>query len=480
MNVTSNTRQYIADFEITNYVKEQMVIPGLYEVAIKRENSQIEEQRRLIKDLESKFSLQNGSSFSNQVHFQNAPKTPIQRWFPYREGYSIKLVEAFLNELDIQESVFDPFCGSGTTLLASRWNNVASYGIDVNPISVLVAEVENSFYTSKDLDFLQKVIDDLSHLQVSCKIYKTSFTLSDKVFNETILHALLQLKEYIEAIDYYGVQKILTIAWLSIVETVSNVKKEGNGIKYKNRKRTKNGYINIEQSVWEDANFPKDKFRFVVNILVEKLQMMLHDLKHHYGKVEKIPVIFQGDCLQFDKCFNDEIHFTFFSPPYCNCFDYFEIHKVELWLSELVQNRKELKELRTTGFRSNTNAGIDKPIVYHHPTLEKLLQLFDYQKLWHKKIPRVVMGYFDDMFMLLKKLYQQTAKGGHVGIVVGNSAYTGVIIPTDILIADMAQQLGFEVKNILITRHLTTSSQQKQQLESLKSYLRESIILLKK
>ncbi len=480
MSITSNTNQYIADFEITSYVKEQLVIPGLYEVEVTEGNNLIEEQKLLIKQLEAQFTLKNGSSFGNQVHFQNAPKTPIQRWFPYREGYSTKLVEAFLKEWKIKGNVFDPFCGSGTTLLASRWNNVASFGVDVNPISVLVAEVENSFYTQKDLDFLQKIIDDLPKLQISNKTYQTNFTLSDKVFNTTILHALLQLKEYVESIDNYAIQKVLTISWLSIVEAVSNVKKEGNGIKYKNRKRTKTGYINIEQSIWENANFPKDKFRFVIQTFVEKLQIIWHDLTHHYGNIQKTPTIFQGDCLQFDTYFSDEIHFTFFSPPYCNCFDYFEIHKVELWLSELIQNREELKKLRKTGFRSNTNAGIQQPIEYQHPTLEKLLQLFDHQKLWHKKIPRVVMGYFDDMYTLLKKLYQQTAKGGYVGIVVGNSAYTGVIIPTDILIADTARQIGFEVKDILVTRHLTTSSQQKRKLETLKSYLRESIIILKK
>ena len=81
---------------------------------------------------------------------------------------------------------------------------------------------------------------------------------------------------------------------------------------------------------------------------------------------------------------------------------------------------------------------------------------------------------------LLSKLYQQTIKGGNVGIVVGNSAYSGVIIPTDILTADIAREVGFKVKNIFITRHLTTSSQQKKELEVLNNYLRESIILLEK
>ena len=50
------------------------------------------------------------------------------------------------------------------------------------------------------------------------------------------------------------------------------------------------------------------------------------------------------------------------------------------------------------------------------------------------------------MHTLLNKLYQQTIINGFVGIVVGNSAYSGVIIPTDILIAEIAKEIGFKVK----------------------------------
>jgi hypothetical protein len=84
------------------------------------------------------------------------------------------------------------------------------------------------------------------------------------------------------------------------------------------------------------------------------------------------------------------------------------------------------------------------------------------------------------MNSLLRKIYKQTSKKGFVGIVVGNSAYSGVIIPTDILIAEIAKEVGFKVKGVILTRHLTTSSQQKRKLEYLKNYLRESIVLIEK
>jgi hypothetical protein len=270
------------------------------------------------------------------------------------------------------------------------------------------------------------------------------------------------------------------MTWLSIIEEVSNIKKEGNGIKYKNRKRTINGYISIEKEKWENEIFPPNKYDFVKTKLLGHLDIILSDLKFWYGKCDKKPTVYEGDCLEFDKFLTHELELTFFSPPYCNCFDYFEIHKVELWLGDFICNKEDFRKLRNIGFRSNTNSLNHKSIKYTNLYLEKLIRMLDHEKLWNTKIPNLIRGYFDDMHTLLAKLFQQTTKKGFVGIVVGNSAYSGVIIPTDILIAKIAKEVGFQVKNIFISRHLTTSSQQKQNLEYLKNYLRESIVLLQR
>ena len=38
--------------------------------------------------------------------------------------------------------MFDPFCGSGTTLLEARLNGLVSYGCDLNPLAAKVAGVK--------------------------------------------------------------------------------------------------------------------------------------------------------------------------------------------------------------------------------------------------------------------------------------------------------------------------------------------------
>lgn len=470
-------KTFFGEFEVEQIASDPTIYYGLFPEEIKDSQA---EQLKVFNQLEIDLPMFNGASFGNQVHFQNAYQTPVQRWFPYREGYSTRLVNAFIKELQITGNVFDPFSGSGTTLLASRQNNLNSFGIDVNPISVLVAKVENERYNNSEILNFKSEIRKLNLISKSNEIFQTSFNLADKVFSSEILQSLLQLKVHIKKIENEKIQNIFFVAWLAIIEDVSNIKKEGNGIKYKNRKRTPNGYINIDKIVWEKQVFPEDKFNFVKTKLTKHLEIISEDIENSFGLCEKQPHIFMGSCLEFDKLFSDEIQFTFFSPPYCNCFDYFEIHKVDLWLGDFVKGKEEFRLLRNTGFRSNTNSLNHKPIIYKNKYLENLISLFESDKLWNIRIPSVVRGYFDDTHTLLNKLYQQTTKGGYVGVVIGNSAYSGVIIPSDVLVADIAKEIGFKVKRIFVTRHLTTSSQQKQELEVLKNYLRESIVLLEK
>ena len=65
-------------------------------------------------------------------------------------------------------------------------------------------------------------------------------------------------------------------------------------------------------------------------------------------------------------------------------------------------------------------------------------------------------------------------------IAVGNSAYGGVLVPTDLLLALIAQDAGFVVERFEVARHLTTSSQQRARLAPLLHLLRETSLTLRK
>jgi hypoxanthine-guanine phosphoribosyltransferase len=92
----------------------------------------------------------------------------------------------------------------------------------------------------------------------------------------------------------------------------------------------------------------------------------------------------------------------------------------------------------------------------------------------------MLVGYFSDMGKVLLELIPNLNKNATIGIVVGNSVYGGLPIATDILIAEIAQKLGYKLIGIESYRTLTPSSQQMKIIrESDKKFLRESLIILK-
>ena len=99
--------------------------------------------------------------------------------------------------------------------------------------------------------------------------------------------------------------------------------------------------------------------------------------------------------------------------------------------------------------------------------------------LWSRKIPYMIEGYFEDMRKTLKGLYELTKPDGYCIIVVGNSAYGNIAIPTDLILGNIGLNIGFKICNIEIARHLGTSSQQYKKINN-RNMLRESLVILKK
>ena len=434
--------------------------------------------RTFLSSLETGLSIKPNASFATLVNFSNYENHPIHRWFKYREGYSIKLVKQFLQR--DETLVLDPFCGSGTTLLAAKEEGLSSIGFDINPVSTFISEVKTADYSEEDIITLRKLIGKILNMSVENKLDKPELSIIDKVFNEEILNVLLCLKEAINEVKEKKHHDFLKLGWLSILEEVSNARKEGNGIKYRFTKRTPNGYVTLPQKEWEEKAFGKHKKNFVFDALKEKYSEMLYDIEHSRFKTTKT-LIYQESALAIDKHIKKgTISTVIFSPPYANSFDYFEIFKVELWMGDFVKNYEELKNLRRKALRSNVNSELNSSGTIKFAELDLLLSFLKEDKLWDDNIKKVLYGYFTDMKIVLEKAFECLKPNGECVIVVGNSAYGGVIIPTDALLAHIAKKIGFEGVEINVARHLTTSSQQKVELTTLKEHLRESVIVMRK
>lgn len=412
------------------------------------------------KELDEQFNLRKDYSYEYLVNFSQIKDAPIHRWFYYQEGYSPYLVENILKYLGLTTKeifVFDPFAGSGTTLLASKHLGKKSIGFEINPFSAFMIRGKTQNYTRAELEKVRE-FKTPPYKQIPKLYDKYELKIIHNLFDRQKLEKIELLKQRIGRVQDKKIKDLLHIALLCILEDVSNYRKGGNGLKRKRVHKNLDPFIEFKN----------------------KLSQILEDLSRESRGPE--PKVINDSCLNMSKYNIKDVGISVFSPPYANCFDPFEVYKIELWLGEFVSSYADLRIRRKAALTSNLNADIKKEIGKTHRTalLSDIIEYLSTRTLWDKRIPKMLDTYFFDMYLLLKMLAGATKPGGFCVIVVGNSSYGNLAIPTDVLLAQMGEKAGFRTKEIIEARKNETSSQQHAKLGNLVEYIRESLVVLQK
>lgn len=423
--------------------------------------------------LDSQFKVTNedidAATYTNvDSNFVFSSNYPRHRWFNYKEGFSPVLVERIFKEYDLNSKsiVCDPFCGAGTTLAVAKAQGMASIGFEVNPFAAFVTKVKTTDYDDTDISAFKKAVQGLNSITVDYSIPLPENDYLKRIFDDEMLHVQLTIRKYIQSLTEEKSQQLLYFAWLSTLEKCSLYRKAGNGLK-----------IKTHPPVYGDGG----PLTFAINCINEKADSMIED----YSETDNgpTPLVYEESVTSLNRHVQDgSLDLVLFSPPYANCFDYTKIYYLELWFGGFVNSTADQKDIRMKSLRSHCHATWpDRYTSFHLDELnDDILPLLRQQKLWTSRIPDMLNGYFADMEEALRQIYDALKVGGHCSIVVSNSAYAGIIIPTDIFLAMIAQRLGFTVEEIEVERLIITSSQQYKRTEHIRRYLRESIVKLRK
>jgi hypothetical protein len=413
------------------------------------------------------------------VNWGGGAAQPIHRWFRYREAFSPALITA----LGLGRRILDPFCGSGSIMVGAAQQGRTAVGIDVNPLAAFVSRVKLSPLGDGDVaavaGFVQRFEEALGAIE---PWPVPALRIAGKVFEPEILDTLLRLRALIEdAPGGAGRRDFLLLAWLAILQDVGSYFKEGNGIKYRNRKRRPGGYVARPDGVWQRQRFGADQAAFVRDAFRRKMTAMLADVAAwgaadpHWAKQR----IISGDALEeLAKLEAASFDSIVFSPPYANRFDYFESQKVELWFGGFIESYDDLLAFRKRSLRSHLGAALGGAVI-DLPELEDRLERMDpASSAVRMRVPTLLRGYFSDMAAVLQGCRAALVPGGQCCVVVGNSAYGGVIIPTDVLIARLGLAAGFPSAAVVPVRHLTVAPQQRNELRGQEHVMRESVVVL--
>lgn len=76
------------------------------------------------------------------------------------------------------------------------------------------------------------------------------------------------------------------------------------------------------------------------------------------------------------------------------------------------------------------------------------------------RVPRMLKGYFADLFYSLKEIARVLRRGGRAAIVIGNVQYAGICLPVDEIAGKLGQRAGLELERIVVARYRGNSAQQ--------------------
>ena len=382
--------------------------------------------------------------------FQDSLRAPIHRWFKYPAGFSYKLVEALIEdyELNADSWVLDPFVGSGTTSVVAKQQGVNSIGIERHPFVYWVAKVKcfweyNMARLHRNMHRLITYLHRLSPPSDEGEL--TDFPrLVRKCYSDDNLRVLKLIRDTIENFDCSEEER--DFFRLALTDTLRAVSKAGTGWPYiapskyhaKQEKPASESFCAQLQGMYKDLSIMLAKRR---TASVENL-LLLMDAREPYP-VEP-----------------ESVDLAITSPPYLNNYDYADRTRLELyfwgwaksWRDITEQIRDKLIIAATTQIRRNSFP--ENPFSLELRELapdlymelaDKVRQLEEARKHkgGRKSYDLMVAGYFNDMLQVIKQVYHVLKPGMHFILVLGDSAPYGVYIPTEEYLGRLAAAIGF-------------------------------------
>lgn len=381
---------------------------------------------------------------NSQLHLLVTPyqnrKLPVYRWYNYNHSFSrdlvIKIIEKY--NLGSKDKILDPFCGTGTTLLACKEMGISSIGIDILPLSVFISNAKVINYNK---NCIKKSILEIKNV-LEFKDYKSAPNMREEILgkyfqSKTLLYIML-VNEWCRIQRSKQLKYFFLTAMMSILEKLSYARKDG-------------GFLRI---------LPKKKTADFFTLFFNQVEKMLEDIQFLNNLPSVYSQAFEGDARQIK--FEDEaFSMVITSPPYLNRHDYTRVYMLELFTCFLDSN-DSLKNLRYRTLRSHVEAKkmFDGNGYITPQVLAEILTELKKRPLPNKQVINMIEGYFEDIYVVLKECKRVVKKKGKIAFVIGDVRYGGIKIPVNDILIDLSDRLNLSIKEKIVARVRGNSPQQ--------------------
>lgn len=400
------------------------------------------------------------------VSFQANKGRAVYRWFKYKEAFSAELIEHLLNKYQISDGVLlDPFAGSGTAMFAAGGLGLRSEGIELLPIGQTIISTKQVI----DWDLKESDVARLSFWrdqrpwrnEIRAAVINT-LRITRGAYSAETLEAMGRFLSAAES-EQGRVKAVLLFALLCILESISYTRKDGQYLRWDYRSGRRQGKRIFNKG--EILDFDKAMTDKLHEIVIDLGSSGIPEDLFQSTRSKADVLLHSGSCLEILPTLKAKSYDCIFtSPPYCNRYDYTRTYALELAL--LGSDEEKLTQLRqamlscTVENRAkdlltlNSNWKSAVVAADNQVLLQSILAYLDSQKeldlLNNDGIPRMVRGYFYEMACVIFESARVLKRGAPLIMVNDNVRYAGASISVDIILSEIAEQLGFVTEQILV------------------------------
>jgi len=330
----------------------------------------------------------------------------------------------------IGDTVCDIFCGSGTALVESRLLGRNAYGIELNPLAALLAKVK---ITAIKPEFLEKTFFSLL---TEIKDYKPkkeelpSFFNIDFWFKENVTYELARIKKGITHIKNKDIKNFFLIAFSETVRYASN---------------SRNGEFKLFRMPAEKLkNYDPD----VISIFKKRIENNIEGMKEFYNDVDNNiwAKVIQGDSTKKYEINDESIDCIVTSPPYGDSrttVAYGQFSRLSLQWLDMVKNDELQIDRQLMG-------GIVDSKIENDLNSKSLAKVLNLVAESDSKRAKEVLAFYIDLNKAMIQAYRILKKYKYFCVVVGNRTVKKVKLPTDFIVSELGENLGFQTVDIIV------------------------------
>ncbi|GER92706.1 hypothetical protein A45J_0426 [hot springs metagenome] len=326
------------------------------------------------------------------------------------------LVDDLLASFSKKEGiVYDPFCGSGVTIVQALKSQKRVIGTDINPLALLIAETRTLNVIPEKVELVLKKFKKSIHIAPADVPPVTNI---EYWFKPDVIEHLGKIRALLLKHDDLPYSKFFKTVFSQTVRSVSNNRKG----EFKRFRIDKDKLAFYNPNVWETFEQTALKYSQILSIPLpfREFQLFKHDLR------QSLP-------------FSEKVDLVITSPPYGDskttvAYGQFSSFSME-WLRGLNPYGDEDLKL------DNKMLGGNKKQCQLPPSksLEQTLN-----KIKDKKRSDEVKNFFSDLFISCANIVDKLSDSPTVCFVVGNRTVSGITILMDEIIKEFFEYFGLK------------------------------------